>query len=86
MKIEETAYSETSAYKIKTPENYQEESMQHSEHGESLKSRKILFLDPAPGMKNSLQAYVKQLRGSGLGIVRQLDVNEDWSETKNPSP
>jgi len=29
--------SETSAYKIQTPGNYPEESVQHSEHGESLK-------------------------------------------------
>jgi hypothetical protein len=28
-----------SAYKIQTPGNYPEESIQHSEHGESLKSR-----------------------------------------------
>jgi hypothetical protein len=27
------------AYKIQTPGNYPEESIQHSEHGESLKSR-----------------------------------------------
>ena len=38
-----TECSETSAYKIQTPENYPEESIQHSEHGESLKSR-ILHL------------------------------------------
>ena len=31
--------SETSAYKLQTPVNYQEESIQHSEQGESLKSR-----------------------------------------------
>ena len=31
--------SETSAYKIQTPGNYPEESIQHTEHGESLKSR-----------------------------------------------
>jgi len=31
--------SETSAYKIQMPGNYPEESIQHSEHGESLKSR-----------------------------------------------
>jgi hypothetical protein len=31
-----TEYSETSAYKIQTPRNYPEESIQHSEHGESL--------------------------------------------------
>ena len=30
--------SETSAYKIQTPENYPEENAQHTEHGESLKS------------------------------------------------
>ena len=29
---------ETSAYKIQTPGNYPEESIQHLEHGESLKS------------------------------------------------
>ena len=34
-----TECSETSANKIQTPGNYPEESMQHSEHGESLKSR-----------------------------------------------
>ena len=34
---------ETSTYKIKTPGNYQEEIIQHSEQGESLKSRKYSF-------------------------------------------
>jgi len=34
-----TECSETSAYKIQTPGNYPEESIGHSEHGESLKSR-----------------------------------------------
>ena len=34
-----TECSETSAYKIQTPGNYPEESIQHSEHGESFKSR-----------------------------------------------
>jgi hypothetical protein len=33
--------SETSAYKIQTPEHYPEEIIQHSEHGESLKSRRL---------------------------------------------
>jgi hypothetical protein len=40
MKMEQIECSETSAYKIQTPGNYPEESIQHSEHGESLKSRK----------------------------------------------
>jgi hypothetical protein len=39
MNMEQTECSETSAYKTQTPENYPEESIQHSEHGESLKSR-----------------------------------------------
>jgi len=33
-----TECSETSAYKIQAPGNYPEESIQHSEQGESLKS------------------------------------------------
>jgi len=40
MKMEQTECSETLAYKIQTPGNYPEESIQHSGHGESLKSRK----------------------------------------------
>jgi len=38
-----TVCSETSAYTIQTPGNYPRESIQHSEHGESLKSRVPLF-------------------------------------------
>jgi len=40
MKMEQTECSETSAYKIQTPGNYPEESIQHSEHSVSLKSRR----------------------------------------------
>jgi hypothetical protein len=36
-----TESSETSAHKIQTPGNYPEENMQHTEHGESLKSTTI---------------------------------------------
>ena len=39
MKMDQTECSETSAYKIQTPGNYPEENIQHTEHGESLKSR-----------------------------------------------
>ena len=35
--MEQTECSETSAYKIQTPGNYPKESIQHTEHGESLK-------------------------------------------------
>ena len=40
-----TECSETSAYKIQTPKNYPEESVQHSEHVESLKSSLILVMN-----------------------------------------
>jgi len=40
--MERTECSETSAYKIHTPGNYPEENIQHTEHGESLKSRNYL--------------------------------------------
>jgi hypothetical protein len=40
MKMEQTECPETSAYKIQTPGNYPEENIQHTEHGESLKSRR----------------------------------------------
>jgi len=36
-----TVCSETSAYKIQTPGNYPEENIQHTVHGESLKSRRV---------------------------------------------
>jgi hypothetical protein len=39
-----TECSETPAYKIQTPGNYPEESIRHSEHGKSLKSRMCSFL------------------------------------------
>jgi hypothetical protein len=41
MKMEQTECSETLAYKIQTPGNYPEENIQHTEHGESLKSKII---------------------------------------------
>ena len=44
MKMEQTECSETSAYKIQTRGNYPEESVQHSEHREILKSRKLSAL------------------------------------------
>jgi len=40
MKMEQTECSETLAYKLQMPGNYPKESIQHTEHGESLKSRK----------------------------------------------
>jgi len=43
MKMEQTECSETSAYKIQMPGNHPNESIQHSGHGKSLKSRNQEF-------------------------------------------
>jgi hypothetical protein len=43
--MEQTECSETSTYKIQAPGNYPEESIQPSEHGESLTSRKFEIND-----------------------------------------
>jgi len=42
--MEQTECSETSEYKIQTPGNYPEENIKHTGHGESLKSRTLVFL------------------------------------------
>jgi hypothetical protein len=41
MKMEQKGRSKTLAFKLQTPVNHPEEIIQHSEHGESLKSRTI---------------------------------------------
>ena len=46
MKMEQIECSETSAYINQTPGNHPKENKQHSEHGESLKSRVKKKFDP----------------------------------------
>jgi len=48
--MEQTGCSESLAYKIQMPGNHPKESMQHSGHGESLKSRRcdLLFVGYSP--------------------------------------
>ena len=53
--MEQTRRSETSAYKIQTPGIHPEESTQHSEHGESLKSRTLV--SSAQGHTNEPKIY-----------------------------
>jgi hypothetical protein len=55
-----TECSETSAYKIQTPENYPEESVQHSEQGESLKS-KMLALIACTSRKKEVLEQMKDI-------------------------
>ena len=54
MKMEQTGCSETSEYKIQTPVNYPEESIQHSKHGESLKSRISVYLYLETSMQDKI--------------------------------
>jgi len=44
MKMGQTGYFETSEHKIRMPENHPKERIQHSENGENLKSRTIVFV------------------------------------------
>ena len=57
--MEQTECSETSAYKIQEPGNYPEESKQHSEHGDSLKSRiKVtMFWTVSKGDKPTVERF-----------------------------
>ena len=55
MKKEQTVCPETSAYKIHKPGNYPEESIRHSEHGESLKSEKNSACSQLKGIRIVLQ-------------------------------
>jgi hypothetical protein len=47
MKMEQTECSETLEFKLQTPRNNPEESIRHSKHGESLKSRKNITSIPS---------------------------------------
>jgi len=61
--------SETSEYKIQTPENYPEENIQHSEIGKSLKPRTLILRDSQLSLMN-LQ-YVWAPLGHDIGTTTQ---------------
>jgi hypothetical protein len=73
MKMEQTECSETSVYKLQTPGNYPEENTQHSEHGESLKSR----------MKELTGTAEKKLLTSVAGCVLCEHTTNEISEICN---
>ena len=68
IKMEQRECSETSAYKIQTPGNYPEESIQHSEHGESLKSRIFKNEFPAEERRHCLHVT----KSNWLTLFRKL--------------
>jgi hypothetical protein len=55
--MEQTESSETSASKIQMPGNYPEENIQHTEHGESLKSRIHFMLSSKNQNKKKFNAF-----------------------------
>jgi hypothetical protein len=57
MKMKQTECSEASAYKIQTPGNYPEENIQHTEHGQSLKSRILQLYGKETAVILQLSAY-----------------------------
>jgi hypothetical protein len=76
-----TECSETSAYKIQTPGNYPEENIQHTEHGESLKSRINStcfrqFLCPSSGVFHCTHSNV--IRHTGLLRACEQDQGGSW--------
>jgi hypothetical protein len=73
--MEQTEFYETSAYKIQTPGNYPEESIQHSEHDESSKSRISYFywhLVYFYIIHDFSKNIVRKVRWSGNTWVRQM--------------
>ena len=56
-----TECSETSECKIQTPGNYPEESIQHSEHGESLKSTNRYILHDKYPLEREIKGEMNYL-------------------------
>jgi len=74
MKMEQTEGSKTLAYKIQTPGDYPEESIQHLEHGESLTSRILVFIQHYHLFWRSTSAIVKQ------ATVPLMMKNTQWDD------
>jgi len=70
MKMEQTECSETSAYRIQTPGNYPEESIQHSKHGEGWKSRILLTYLRTYALIPWIRVLVEKL--TGLQLVKKF--------------
>jgi hypothetical protein len=69
MKLKQIECFETSAYKIQTPGNHREENIQHTEHGESLKSKINLYSDELLINVLALRAKLMSVRIRYIGIL-----------------
>jgi hypothetical protein len=83
VKMEQTECFETSAYKFQTPGNYPKESIQHLEHGESLKWSIFIAAHPAnPTTTFHWEKYYLMLEfyWSPLGHQKQISRKRTVSE------
>jgi len=95
LKMEQTECSETSAYKIQTPGNYPEESIQHSEHGSVLYQEFIkffcLYMDCTNNAGVSKMKFVYK-RVQNTGTIKcstcsfHLDISRFLSSSGNTVP
>jgi len=70
--------SETSAYKIQTPGIHPKESIQHSEHGKSLKSRIIVLPLARQGSSHpTYSSWASTLQRVPGGVI------QDWTSRKH---
>jgi len=71
-----TECSETSVYKIQTPGNYPKESIQHTEHGKSLKSKIYTLLHRIRYLSLLLSTLVSQITlvNELLSLICLLDI------------
>jgi hypothetical protein len=70
--MEQTEFSEKSAYQIQTPGNYPEENIQHTEHGESLKLR----IFNIHGSHSSCSRHIiRRQTGTGVENERRAECN-----------
>jgi len=76
MKMEQTESSETSAYKLQAPGYYPKESIQQTEHGERLKSRKKGILIISTNLAETLHILRRN--------ERDMTKNVCWSSCKVP--
>ena len=81
-----TVFSETLAYKIQTPGNYPQESIQHSEHGESLKiKKKYVFIKIITITQLRTNAHTKKSDRSTNTAIRTLSSLTDFYLHIRPS-
>ena len=85
-KMERTECSEMLAYKIQTLGNFPEESIQHSEHGKSLKSwrQETCLLAYSYSILNKKNHFSRLWNVNGVHEVRQTDMSDEPLMPMNP--